>query len=112
METVEKGRGRMRVTIDLDERNEEKLLKIIAYFVKNFKVFPEVRISSSGRGYHVVVRGLNISFEESIRLRKKLGDDAKRIEFDLKTKFKPKQILFREKNGKKAKVICRQFVIR
>jgi len=86
----------MRVTIDLDEPSEFALLK--AYFnIKALNGGAEARISASGEGYHFIVRGLPISFETSLRLRRLLGDDTTRIMFDEEESGKPKQVLYRKK---------------
>lgn len=97
----------MRVTIDIDERDLVRLGKIIAFFRKNYGIIPEVRVSSSGRGFHVIAYGLDISYEESLKIRKMLGDDANRVMLD-ESILKPKQVLFSVKNGKKSRVLIRQ----
>ncbi|MHA1721775.1 MAG: hypothetical protein ACTSXW_01735 [Candidatus Baldrarchaeia archaeon] len=84
----------MRVTVDKDYPSDLELLK--TYF--NMKFFtgkePEVRISKSGRGYHFIVRGLRISFETSLHLRRFLGDDETRVLLDEIGYGKPRQVLF------------------
>lgn len=84
----------MRVTVDQDVPSEFQLLK--TYF--NMKALAGrvecARISSGGEGYHFIVRGLPISFETSLILRRLLGDDVVRIGFDEEPSGKPRQVLY------------------
>ncbi len=57
----------------------------------------EIRRSASGRGYHMIVRGLPISYEDSLRIRRTLGECKNRLRFDEEVNHKPRQILWREK---------------
>lgn len=88
----------MRITLDLDEPSELKLLK--AYY--NLRQFGnvEVRRSSSGRGYHMIVRGLPISYDASLLIRAMLGECKTRLRFDSEKNMKPKQILWSAKTTK------------
>jgi len=89
----------MRVTVDLDSPSELKLLA--TYFnMKGLNGNINVRRSAGGEGYHLIVRGLPITFETSLLLRRLFGDDQVRISFDEEDSEKPKQVLYRKK-GKK-----------
>jgi len=94
--------GKLRVTLDLDAPTELGLLK--AFY--NLQRFGEVELreSSGGHGgYHMICRGLPISYEDSLRIRETLGDDSMRLRFDEEKNHKPKSILWRAKviNGKR-----------
>jgi len=98
----------MRVTVDLDTKDLYELQR--AYW----KLFlftgrePEVWKSPTGRGYHLIVRGLRISREQAYKLRELCGDDGIRIKFDKESSiYKPKQILYKKKviNGKEHKAV-------
>jgi hypothetical protein len=91
----------MRVTIDIDSHN---IFKVILCVSKGFillKRLPKY-IRKTGRGYHIVWRGLNISEKQSYIYRKVLGDDPKRIMLDLSIGKirKQTQILFNRKEIK------------
>ena len=85
----------MRVTIDLDTKSKFALFKTLfrgcAYFMK----IPEIR--ETAKGYHIIWRGLNITEEQCYTYRYKLGDDKKRIQLDMCSDKRIKQVLFREK---------------
>lgn len=57
----------------------------------------ELRRSSSGQGYHLIARGLDITYEESLTIRRALGDCPTRLRFDEEMNHKPKAILWRMK---------------
>ncbi len=84
----------MRVTVDLDTLKRKRLGKVFRRLIKLTGKVPEIRRSSGGKGYHLIVRGLDISYEESIWIRYRCGDDVKRIIFDTEMVRKPKQILW------------------
>jgi len=85
----------MRITLDLDRPSELKLLS--AYF--NLKRFGdvEVRKSAGGAGYHLIVRGVPITYEDSLRIRAMLRECPMRLRFDEEATYKPKQILWKAK---------------
>lgn len=85
----------MRITMDLDFPSQLKLLS--TYF--NLRQFGmvEVRVSASGMGYHMIVRGLNITYEDSLRIRAMLGECRTRLRFDSEENHKMKQILWDQK---------------
>jgi hypothetical protein len=91
----------MRVTLDLDSAGTEKFRRAFWTLYRETGRVPEVRVSAGGRGFHLIVRDLPITFEESLRLRKLCGDDPQRIRFDEESWregwVKPKQILWRKK---------------
>ena len=83
----------MRVTIDVDHQfNFLQIQKGIEMFGR----FPEIRKSPSGRGYHLIWRNLQISWEESMKYRRLLGDDPRRIMID-KVSRGATQVLFSKK---------------
>jgi len=95
----------MRVTIDLDEPSELMKLKTLFNLIYFTGRTPEVKISSSGKGLHYIVRGLKITYNESLILRMICNDDINRVRFDtqpLYSRFKPRQILWtwKRKNGR------------
>jgi len=88
----------MRLTIDLDGWWFTDLQRIINNALTLGLPFPNViRRSPSKRGYHIIWRNLNISFEEAVALREILEDDPMRIKLDIERPNKPKQVLFRKK---------------
>lgn len=94
----------MRVTVDLDYPSQFQLLK--TYFNMKQLGCVEICESSGGKGYHLIVNGLPITPQQSIELRRWLGDDQNRIHFDEHThKHKPKQILFTKKENRKIRWI-------
>jgi len=88
----------MRLTIDIDSWWFSDLQKTICTALDIGLPFPNViRKSSTKRGYHVIWRNLDITFEECIKLREILNDDPIRIKLDAERVKKPKQVLFRKK---------------
>ena len=81
--------------MDLDFPSE--LQRLSTYF--NLKRFGdvEVRKSSTGKGNHMIVRGIPITYEDSLRIRAMLGECPNRLRFDSEDNHKPKQILWCEK---------------
>lgn len=89
----------VRVTLDLDWPAEWKLLA--AYFnCKNiFGRVDEIRRSSRGHGYHLIIRGLPMTYIQSLKFRAWLGDCETRLKYDSDlSSHKPKQILFCNKD--------------
>lgn len=100
----------MRVTVDLDNPSQLQLLK--TYF--NMKQLGEVEvcISSSGKGYHLIVSGLPLTFQKALELRRLLTDDNNRIWFDeYGHKNKPKQVLFTKKGKRKIEWIDEKAIL-
>lgn len=96
-----------RLTLDWDNMSYAKMLRKarllnIMYPDKQISI----RKSSSGRGWHAVVYGVQFSsFDELLEMRYLLGDDEKRIEKDAARYGKGVccSVLFSEKGkGKKA----------
>jgi hypothetical protein len=87
---------KVRLTIDIDNREDlgTVIFRGLYYVGKKPDV---IRLSSSKRGYHVIWRGLKISEERSIELRKLIGDDPKRIYLDECSDIRTKQVLFSKK---------------
>ena len=92
----------MRVTLDIDHHNE--LRRLMQYFnMKHICGVDEIRVSSSGRGLHLIKRGLNISYEDSLKIRDMLGECENRLKFDEEKNHKMKQILWRSKKTEDGK---------
>ncbi|MEM2919009.1 MAG: hypothetical protein QXY62_05890 [Candidatus Altiarchaeota archaeon] len=86
----------MRVTLDLDSKSRIKLWYVC--LKGRFLIGkPPDEIYKTRKGYHIIWSGLPITFEKSIELRKKLGDDKNRIRLDLCGKKRLKNVLFDEK---------------
>jgi len=87
----------MRVTIDLDSWWFQDLQKTILK-AEPVLGFPDrIRKSPSGKGYHIIWYMVNVSKIELIYLRLLLGDDIRRIRFDVTRPSKPNQVLFKKK---------------
>lgn len=91
----------MRITIDIDD--ETKAWEAYCKLKKYTKREPEVYLSSSGHGYHFIVRDMNISFDDSIIIRELCGDDPIRVRLDKITTYKPVQVLWTRKESKDKK---------
>jgi hypothetical protein len=87
----------MRVTVDLDDKSIKRLKKVYRRLCFLTGKAPKVRASSFGKGYHLIVWGLDITYQESLWIRYKCGDDMRRIYFDTETNNKPRQILWNAK---------------
>lgn len=92
-----------RVTLDLDSVDESPIQAIRAYHaLQRAAEEVEVRISSGGRGLHLIgyfTERLDETAKE--RLRRSLGDDAKRLELDnLRGSAATSQVLWTEKDGR------------
>jgi len=86
----------MRVTLDLDHVSELETLKTYLRMKRMGRV--EAELSARRKGPHLIVSGLPITFQESIELRRWLGDDTARIDFDeYLYEYKTKQVLFTKK---------------
>jgi hypothetical protein len=84
------------VTCDLDSPNRPKLwFSLLKGRLLTGKKAD--KIYRTRRGFHITWSGLQISEEQSLRYRKLIGDDPKRILLDSMCKKKPKQILFDKK---------------
>jgi len=84
----------MRVTIDLDTKNQLTLLKTLfnlAYFTGKRTV--DILVEETRKGYHLTAY-TPLDFDSVIFLRKLLGDDPVRIKLDEKRKFKVKNVLW------------------
>jgi len=106
----------MRLTLDWDDITKDEMIRRLRV-VRSF--FPtndiEVYLSSSGKGFHVIVYDLNVGLEESFKIREMFWDDHKRLTYD---KFKseissmiPTQILFTKKLGKHSTLIYRRSLL-
>lgn len=95
----------MRLTIDIDNKKElVKIVKRINSFFDNRKLIDEIWLSSSGRGYHIIIYGLQITFEQCLELRSFFGDDKLRVYIDrIRDKVgHATQVLFTSKENKQA----------
>jgi hypothetical protein len=88
----------MRVTIDLDSKNIFKFMFTLIKGLALIRRPPDViRKSPSGKGYHFIWRGLNITQEQAYAYRKFIGDDKNRIRLDQSSNKRVKQVLFTKK---------------
>lgn len=88
----------MRVTIDLDSSNTFKFMFTLIKGIALIRKPPDlIRRSSSGKGYHFIWRGLNITQEQAYAYRKFIGDDKNRIKLDQCSDKRIKQVLFTKK---------------
>ena len=85
----------MRVTVDLDTLDRDLLRKALWMCSRLGTV--EVSVSSRRKGVHLVVSDLEMTYLQSAAFRRLIGDDGKRLQFDLEAGLKPKQILWDEK---------------
>jgi hypothetical protein len=94
----------MRVTVDIDAKGKEAK----EAFIKLSEITKESpEIWETQRGFHFIVRGLPISFEESLKIREECGDDPLRLRLDREMGDKPKQVLWSVKNGFEVKRISK-----
>ena len=87
----------MRVVVDIDSRNPHRARKVARRLYALTGKAPEIRISATGRGFGFIVRGLAITFEHALWIRRKCGDDKTHIRFDAETNHKPKNIMWTAK---------------
>lgn len=103
----------MRVTVDKDYVSEFERLK--TYFnlrhICRGRV-TSINISADDDGVHLIGYGLPISFEQSLELRRLLGDDPARIGFDESRISKPKQVLWTKKNKNRVRFMTKNDVLR
>lgn len=93
----------MRVTVDLDSPS---LFQITKIWMRARNHLPDGnqrgRVSSSGRGIHIKVVGLDIDETEARHFRRCLSDDPMRIELDIRRGYRPNQVLFSKKEKREA----------
>lgn len=87
---------KLRVTIDIDTDNPITLFITLLKGVLVCKRFP-YKVRKTGKGYHIVFRGLKIDEETMYKYRMLIGDDENRIKLDMDAKKRIKQVLFSEK---------------
>lgn len=88
----------MRVTVDLDSWWFTDLQKTIIKAEQIGLGFPhKIRKSPTKRGYHLIWYGLNLSEDDTIKIREILNDDPIRVKLDKERPNKPKQVLFTKK---------------
>lgn len=96
----------MRLTADYDMKRGSRpmfLLSTALNITKGIfltRKFPnEIRRSPSGKGFHAIWKGLDIDERTMLKYRFIIGDDRKRIRFDMRygDKRMQKQILFTKK---------------
>lgn len=86
----------MRVTVDIDDRDR---IAGVKRKIEEIGMDYEVERSTGGN-YHVIISDLDLTFAESVALRRFLGDDPKRLGLDfafMLYPLKPKQVLFNAK---------------
>jgi hypothetical protein len=95
----------VRLTLDVDAPSELNLLKTYFNVKAIFGRIDEIRRSSRGHGYHIIVRHTNLNFRQILRLRHLLNDDEQRLKFDEEADMKPKNLMFRSKDGYEVQVL-------
>lgn len=90
----------MRITVDLDTKDFGELQETIRAGLDLGLGVPG-KIEKTRKGYHIVWRNKDLSFDEALAFRVILGDDEMRVFFDLTTV--PRQVLFKRKRVKKVK---------
>ncbi len=95
----------MRVTLDIDTNNQ--LVIFTKYYsMKSICGVDEIRVSSSGRGLHLIKRGLQITYNQALTIRAMLGECNTRLDFDSELdSLKPKSILWKSKNGRRMSAV-------
>lgn len=88
----------VRVTIDLDDKRWWRVLWTVFKGCVLIGRFPdEIRVSATGKGYHIIWRNLDIDKMKMFRYRRLIGDDRNRIKLDMMCEKKITQVLFRKK---------------
>jgi hypothetical protein len=86
----------LRVSIDVDRKCDA--MSVLLRGMKRIGKAPdEIRVSARGNGFHFIWLNACGSFEESVELRKFIGDDTKRVWIDVQSECKPRQILWNSK---------------
>ncbi|MFW5902513.1 MAG: hypothetical protein ACOCTT_01355 [archaeon] len=90
------------LTIDHDGGIYEKNPRLLYWeLYRETGKFPEVRRSSSGKGYHFIVKGIS---RKKVRELREKHDDKNRLELDRRTVNKPKQVLWDHKELRDGRV--------
>jgi len=84
----------MRVVVEFDKRDKRRARKVARRLYAMTGKAPEICITSTGRGFGFIVRGLAITFAHALWIRRKCGDDKTHIRFDAETNYKPKNIMW------------------
>lgn len=73
-----------RITCDIDRLDETLLAHAIKVFEKyGFNENIEIRISSGGKGFHVIAWNKNgVNLKKLLKIREEAGDDTARIKLD------------------------------
>lgn len=90
----------LRVTVDMDKPSRLKA-ETVMRILKLLGGWVFIR-RSADHGLHIKSHGHRIPFWVSLLIRFVLGDDRRRVCFDITRCFKPKQLLFTAKDGKRA----------
>lgn len=88
------------VTVDLDRPTVFQVVRSW-HTLESFGGTVRGRVSSSGEGVHLRADGCRTRGIAE-RERRIAGDDAKRIDLDIERDYRPSQVLFDSKGGKKA----------
>jgi len=90
----------MRITVDLDDKRWWKVLWVVFKGCLLIRKFPdEIRVSATGKGYHIIWRNVDVDHTTMLRYRKIIGDDRNRIKLDAMT-GRVTQVLFKKKTVK------------
>lgn len=104
----------MRLTLDIDGKDEKTRLKVAEIMRALRQQFErhDIEVYATKRGFHFIVYDTGLTFDQILELRNILGDDQNRIKLDRELFEKPKQVLFTEKNGHQRILIEWDWVIR
>lgn len=87
----------MRCTVDCDFKVDA--VSMLNRMIDETKQLPEIWLSPRGQGFHFIAYGLDCSFEETLKMRERIGDDYLRIKIDRERceTGKPLQVLWTKK---------------
>jgi len=94
----------MRLTVDIDGTGFLSRMNVVVdwFILKVISRGAQYGRRSAGGKFHLKCHYLKISFKTSLFLRLLLGDDKRRVKFDMRRTKKPKAILWTEKDHKPA----------
>lgn len=96
----------MRITIDIDTKNINDLIKCLKT-LKKYKFIKDLSVknSPSNKGFHVVAwSNKGVTLKKLLKIRHKAGDDRIRCMLDSKS-HRQIQVLFSEKKKRKSNMV-------
>ena len=87
----------MRCTVDCDFKVDA--VSMLIKMIDETQQVPEIWLSPRGKGFHFISYGLDCSFEDTLKMRERIGDDHLRIKIDRARADtgKPLQVLWTKK---------------